>query len=207
MSIFNNIFGTEKNEIEVKVKNTFAEVPTLSTERLTLCKITEEHAQDMYEYSCDPDVTRYLTWSCHSNPSQTLRYIKLLQKKYADGPFNDWGIVLKEHGKFIGTCGYTSFDFDAAQAEMGYVIAKPYWGKGYAAEALKCAMQYAVENFGIKGFHAKHMEGNDASGKVMQKCGMKFEGMYKHSMFIKGEFKNIVVYRCTSEEFLDKIKG
>ena len=204
MSIL-NIFGAIKNETEKKIKSTFADPPVLETERLILTKITEEHAEDMYEYSCDPDVTRYLTWSCHASVGQTQRYIKLLQKKYADGTFNDWGVVLKETGKFIGTCGYTSFDFEEAQAEMGYVLAKPYWGKGYAAEAVKCAMKYAIDNFGIKGFHAKHMEGNDASGRVMQKCGMKFEGMFRHSMFIKGEFKNIVVYRCTSEEFLEKI--
>ena len=200
-----NIFGGSKNETERKVKETFANPPTLTTDRLILCKITEVHAHDMYEYSSDPDVTRYLTWSCHVSENQTARYIKVLQKKYADGSFNDWGVVLKDTGKFIGTCGYTSFDFDTSDAELGYVLAQPYWGKGYAAEAVKCVMKYAVENFGIEQFHAKHMEGNDASGRVMQKCGMKFEAMYKHSMFIKGEFKNIVVYRCTSEEFLKKI--
>ena len=45
------------------------------------------------------------------------------------------------------------------------------------------------------------MEGNDASGRVMQKCGMVFEGLYRHSMYIKGEFKNIVVYKVTREAF------
>ena len=203
MSIL-GIFNGSKKELESKVKSTFAAPPVLETERLILTKISEEHAADMYEYSSDPDVTRYLTWSCHSSEKETARYIKILQKKYADGTFNDWGVIFKETGKFIGTCGYTSFDFDETTAEMGYVLAKPYWGKGLAAEAVKCAMKYAADNFGIKGFHAKHMEGNDASGRVMQKCGMKFEAMYKHSMFIKGEFKNIVVYRCTSEEFLEK---
>ncbi len=201
MSIF-NIFGGSKKDMENKVKSTFSNPPVLETERLILCKISEEHAHDMYEYSSDPDVTRYLTWSCHSSEKETERYIKLLQKKYADGTFNDWGVIHKETGKFIGTCGYTSFDFDAASAEMGYVLAKPFWGQGLAAEAVKCAMIYAIDNFGVKSFHAKHMEGNDASGRVMQKCGMKFEGLYKRSMFIKGEFKNIVVYRCSSEDFL-----
>ena len=191
-----NLFGNKKNAIEAAVKETFANPPTLSTERLLLCRITEENA--------DPDVTRYLTWSCHSSLKETERYTKFLQKKYADGSFNDWGVILKETGKLIGTCGYTSFDYTEKTAELGYVLAKPYWGKGYAPEAVKCVMKYAIDIFGITGFSAKHMEGNDASGKVMQKCGMKFEGLYKHSMYIKGEFKNIIVYRCTAEEFLEK---
>ena len=204
MSIL-NILNGGRSEQENKVKSTFANPPELSTERLILCKITEEHTKDMFEYSSDPDVTRYLTWSCHSSEKETARYIRLLQKKYADGSFNDWGVVYKDTGKFIGTCGYTSFDFDEKTAEMGYVLAKQFWGMGLAAEAVKCAMKYAIDNFGITGFFAKHMEGNDASGRVMQKCGMNLEGMCKHSMFIKGEFKNIVVYRCTDEEFLEKI--
>ncbi len=200
MSIF-GLFGSEKRAnteaLSARIAATFADPPVLYTERLKLCRITEEHAADMYEYSGDPEVTKYLTWSPHASVKETERYIKLLQKKYADGSFNDWGVVLKDTGKFIGTCGYTSFDYAENTAELGYVLGKPYWGQGYAAEAVKAVMKYGYENFGLSGYTAKHMEGNDASGRVMQKCGMNFEGLYCHSMYIKGEFKNIVVYKTS----------
>ena len=65
-------------------------------------------------------------------------------------------------------------------------------------------MNYAFKNFSASGAFAKFMEGNDASGKVMQKCGMTFEGMYKKSMYIKGEIKNIIVYRISKEDFYKK---
>ena len=200
MSIL-NLFKNDKVNLYENVAKVFANPPVLNTERLILCKISEEHAADMFEYSKDPDVTRYLTWSCHSSIKETERYLKMLQKKYADGSFNDWGLVLKENGKFIGTCGYTSFNDKEKIGEVGYVLNKDYWGKGLAAEAVKVVMKFGFENFGLEKFCAKHMEGNDASGRVMQKCGMKFEGMYRHSMFIKGEFKNIIVYNVTKEEF------
>lgn len=183
------------------VAQTFAAPPSLTTERLTLCRITEEFAADMYEYSGDPDVTKYLTWSPHSGQKETERYIRILQKKYADGSFNDWGLVLKDSGKFIGTCGYTSFNYEENTAEVGYVLAKPYWGQALAPEAVKAVMRFGFEQFGLDGYTAKYMEGNDASGRVMQKCGMSLEGVYRHSMYIKGEFKNIVVYRVTREDF------
>lgn len=205
MSIL-NIFGRDKKNPAEAAAKTFADPPELSAQRLILRRITEENASDMFEYSSDPEVTKYLTWSPHSSEKETERYIRLLQKKYADGSFNDWGIILKDTGKFIGTCGYTSFDAAENTAEIGYVISKQYWGMGLAAEAARCAMEYGFENFGLDGFFAKHMEGNDASGRVMQKCAMKFEGLYRHSMFIKGEFKNIVVYRCTKDEFYEKFK-
>ena len=202
-----NFFGGEKAKLNQLVQKVFAEPPTLNTDRLLLCKIVPEYAADMYEYSCDPEVTKYLTWSPHSSLKETERYINLLQKKYADGSFNDWGLIHKETGKFIGTCGYTSFDTSKNAGEVGYVLAKSFWGQGLAAEAVKAVIDFGFKNFGLVSFFAKHMEGNDASGKVMQKCGMKFEGMYRHSMFIKGEFKNIVVYNVTKEEFYKKFEN
>ena len=198
-------FGGQKNELDTLVAKTFACPPALSTERLLLCKISPDHASDMYEYSCDPEVTKYLTWSAHSSVKETERYINLLQKKYAEGVFNDWGLIYKENGKFIGTGGYTSFDKQKNLGEVGYVLAKDFWGMGLAAEAIKTVMDFGFKNFGLDGYFAKHMEGNDASGRVMQKCGMTFEGMYKRSMFIKGEFKNIVVYNISKDAFYNKL--
>lgn len=203
---FWNIFGTDKSDKNAptllqKAAKVFAAPPTLETERLRLCQMTPEHAADMYEYSSDAEVTKYLTWSPHSSLKETERYLRILQRKYADGTFHDWGLVLKESGKFIGTCGYTSFDEKDNTAEVGYVLSKPYWGKGLAAEAVRTVMRFGFEVFGLDGFTAKYMEGNDASGRVMQKCGMTLEGVYRHSMYIKGEFKNIVVYRVDKNGF------
>jgi len=202
---FLDIFKKE-NSLDIKIKEVFANPPTLHTDRLELVKISPEHAEDMYEYSSDPDVTKYLTWSCHTCVKETERYIKLLQKKYTAGVFNDWGLIHKESGKFIGTCGFTSFDYEKNTAEIGYVISKDYWGKGLAQEAAKCVMEFGFDTFGLSGYCAKCMEGNDASMRVMQKLGMSFENIYKNGMFIKGSYKTIIVYNVTKEKYYS-LKG
>ena len=189
------------NSLDVKIKEIFANPPTLETKRLRLVKISPKHAEDMYTYSCDPDVTKYLTWSCHSSVKETERYINLLQKKYAAGVFNDWGLIHKDSGRFIGTCGFTSFDYETGTAEIGYVLSKDFWGTGLAAEATRCVMEFGFENFNLDGFFAKCMEGNDASVRVMQKVGMSFDNIYRNGMFIKGSYKTIIVYRVTKEKF------
>lgn len=199
MSLLDRLFP--KDTLQARVAAVFADPPTLRTDRLTLTRIIPAFAADMYEYAHDPDVTRYLTWSPHRSPVETARYIDILQKKYADGTFNDWGLVETASGKFIGTCGYTSFDQAENAGEVGFVLNKAYWGRGLAAEAVKTVMRFGFDTFGLSYFTAKHMEGNDASGRVMQKCGMVFEGLYRHSMYIKGEFKNIVAYKVTREAF------
>lgn len=200
MPILDHLFKKE-NALDIKIKEVFANMPVLHTERLDLVKISPEHAADMYEYSCDPDVTKYLTWSCHSSVKETERYVKLLQKKYLQGVFNDFGIIHRESGKFIGTSGFTSFDYDKNTAEIGYVIAKPYWGQGFAVEASRRVMEFGFEEFGLEGYFAKCMEGNDASMRVMQKLGMSFEGIYRNGMFIKGSYKTIIVYNVTRENY------
>ncbi len=196
----------KEGTLEYNVKKTFENPPTLQSKRLLFVKIEPQYAQDMFEYSCDDDVTRYLTWSSHSSLKETERYIKLLQKKYASGVFNDWGLVYKENGKFIGTCGFTSFDYEANTAEIGYVLSKSYWGMGLASEAALTVMKFGIESFGLLGFCAKCMQGNDASLRVMQKCGMTLEGIYRNSMFIKGEYKTITVCRADSERIKEILR-
>ncbi len=196
----------KEGTLEYKVKKTFENPPTLESERLLFVKISPQHAEDMFEYSSDDDVTRYLTWSSHVSLKETERYIKLLQKKYASGVFNDWGLIYKENGKFIGTCGFTSFDYEANTAEIGYVLSKQYHGKGLAAEAALRVMQFGIQEFALSGFCAKCMQGNDASFRVMQKCGMTLEGIYRNSMFIKGEYKTITVCRADADKVLEVIR-
>jgi len=191
-----SFLGLSGSALQAKIKEVFSDAPTLETQRLYLVKIGEEHAEDMYKYASDSEVTKYLTWSPHSSLKQTQRHIKLLQKKYKTGFYNDWGIVEKSTGRMIGTCGFTSFDEQKNIAEIGYVLSKDYWGKGLAAEAAKRVMQFGKDVFGLSGFYAKCIQGNDASISVMKKCGMtELEGIFKNSMFIKGEYKTIVIYR------------
>ena len=195
-----SFFGIQESKLETKIKEVFSNPPTLETKRLFLVKIGQEHAHDMFRYSSDPDVTKYLTWSCHSSLNQTQRHIKFLEKKYKSGVFNDWGIVEKLSGRMIGTCGFTAFDEKENMAEIGYVLAKDMWGKGYAKESADRVMQFAREVFGLDSFCAKCIEGNNASISVMKKCGLtELVGVYKNSMYIKGEYKTIVVYRTPAK--------
>ena len=192
MSVF-GLFGS-RAKLEAKIAAVFADPPSLETDRLILTKIVPAFAADMYRYASDPEVTKYLTWQPHSSERETARYIDLLQKKYADGSFNDFGVTLKDTGRMIGTCGFTSFDFPHNTAELGYVLARDTWGNGYAPEAVRAVMRFGYETFGLDGYTAKCMEGNEASEKVMQKCGMTLEGFYRHSLYVKGSFRNIIVY-------------
>ena len=95
-----------------KISRIFKRIPKLSTERILLRKIEKKYAKDVYEYARHPEVTRFLLWDAHKDPTYSRDYVNYLQGLYREGSFYDWGIVLRDGGHLIGTCGFTRFDFE-----------------------------------------------------------------------------------------------
>ena len=184
-----------------QLKTVFSNLPRFETKRLILRRIELRDYEDMYEYSADLDVTKYLTWTPHSNTTETRDYIVDIQKKYDAGKFYDWGLVYKADGRFVGTCGFTSINLTQNTCEIGYVLSKRYWGMGLIPEALECVMDFAFSYFGFDKIQARFLEGNIQSQKVMQKMGMVREKIEQNAMYVRGEFKNVHTYSITKYAF------
>lgn len=183
------------------ITHIFRSPPTLDTDRLIIRKILPRDAEDMYEYTSREDVTEYLTWYPHPNLKYTRQYIRDIGRCYLNGSFFDWGIIWKENNKFIGTCGFTSIDTANNSAEAGYVINPDYKSRGIATEALHRVLEFAFYDLEFERVEAKHIVGNDASAAVMKKCGMSFEGIKRHGMIIKNEYRDIAIYSILKKEF------
>lgn len=179
----------------------FSNIPTLSTERIIMRKITIDDVDDMYEYSKDSNVTKYLTWSPHADMVYTLEYVNYLQSRYRSGDFYDWGVTLKESGKMIGTCGFTRFDYANNSAEIGYVLNPRFHGLGIATEVTARVIEFGFETLGLNRIECKFMIENAASRRVMEKNGMTFEGVRREGMLIKGEYRNIGVCSILKSEY------
>lgn len=182
----------------------FTKMPLIETERLILRKMRADDAADMFEYAARKDVTEYLTWYPHPDKAYTRDYLEYLGTKYRTGDFFDWAITLKkENGKMIGTCGFTSFDFANDGAEVGYVLNPEYRGQGLVPEALLAVLEFGFNNLLLHRAEAKYIVGNDASRRVMEKVGMKFEGIKREGMLIKGNFRDIGVCSILKDEFYE----
>lgn len=186
------------------IHSIFSNMPTLETERFTLRKISLDDTDDMFEYSKNPDVTKYLSWSPHKEKQYTFEYLTYLQDRYKTGDFYDWAIICKDTGKMIGTCGFTCFDFPNDSAEIGYVINPEYQGKGIATEVSYRVIRFGFENLALERIECKFMTENQASLRVMEKNGMTFEGVRRRGMLVKGEYRNIGVCSILKEEFFKK---
>lgn len=183
------------------VYDVFTKIPTLFTDRLILRKIGVSDLADVYDYSRRPEVSRYLLWSPHSDPQITKSHLKYIQTRYAKHDFFDWAVVVADSGKMIGTCGFSRLDEENNSAEIGYVLNSDYWGMGYAAEAVRRIMTFAFDTLGFHRIYARILEGNAASERVAQKCGMIRESTHRRALIVKGEYKTFSEYAILKEEF------
>ncbi len=169
----------------------FNNIPTIETERLLLRKITPDDAEDMYEYARSAQVTQYLLWDPHPDLNFTRRYLLHVQEQYRLGNYYDWAIELRADHRMIGTCGFAAIDTDNNCAEVGYVINPQYRGRGIAPEALEQVLTFGFDNLHLHRIHARYLVGNDASRKVMDKCGLQFEGIAAGAILLRGNYRDV----------------
>jgi [ribosomal protein S5]-alanine N-acetyltransferase len=149
------------------------------TQRLILRGPIIQDAQDIFNtYTQDPDVTKYLVWKPHTKYEQSLEWIQYCIKTQNDSS----GIKLMIHHKIDKiTIGMIEFRIDNFQTDFGYVLSKKYWNKGIMTEAMKPVMDYVFNMPNIYRIWATHDIENDASGKVIQKLGLEYEGTLRRA--------------------------
>jgi len=184
-----------------ELKSIFRDPPILHTDRLILRRMEMKDSGDMFEYACDPFVTRYLTWEPHPDEVYTRRYLSYIGGRYKAGEFYDWALILKDENKMIGTCGFTRIDYKKKIGEIGYVINKRYWGQGLATEAAIQVIQFAFTVLQLKHLEARYMERNIASRRVMEKAGMHYDGLLNKPLSIKGQNIPVGVCSMTDSDF------
>lgn len=184
-------------------RRAFINIPRLETPRLILRQLTVDDAADMFDYASREEVTRYLLWDPHPSLAYTRRYLRDLQEKYRSGEYYDWGLELQETGKLIGTCGFARLDVDNRRGEIGYVIHPDYWFLGLAPEAASCVMAFGFLKLRLHRIEARYMVGNEASRRVMEKCGMSFEGIQRGALYVKNAFCDVGICATVREDYFN----
>ena len=154
----------------------------LTTERLILRKFEMSDAEAMFKnWANDEEVTRFLTWPPHADVSVTEGVLKEWVGHYGKPDYYQWAIVLKEDGNEpIGSIGVVLQNEKAEMAHIGYCIARRLWRRGITSEALQAVMDYLFDEVRYGCIQARHDPRNLGSGKVMEKCGMRYEGTLRH---------------------------
>lgn len=174
----------------------------IETKRLLLRKFTYSDLDGMYHNWCsDESVTPYVTWNVHKNIEETRKLLDSWIKDYDNGSLK-WVVELKEIHEIIGSIDVVKDDKKNKLAEIGYAYGSKYWNKCYATEALKAVIDYLLIDYEI--LVARHIKENIASGKVMQKANMKYDGFLRSRIINSktGNREDLCVYSIIRGENL-----
>jgi ribosomal-protein-alanine N-acetyltransferase len=187
--------------MNANIDELLAELPTLETERLVLRKITPADQTDIFAYASDPEVSKYMPWDPHQSQADTFEYLASVFKRYENHTPGPWGIVHKRDGKLIGTCAYHDWQRTDRRAEIGYVLSRSYWGQGYMVEATRAMIAFGFRELGLNRIQAMCDLPNTGSARVMEKVGMRFEGVLREYFFEKGRYIDMKLYSILRNEW------
>jgi [ribosomal protein S5]-alanine N-acetyltransferase len=177
-------------------------IPTLTTKRLILRPHTLQDAPDIQRLIGERDVAKTLAVVPHPYPDGAAEeWISKRAEMAAKGELQ-FAITDRQTGALMGSIGFVDFNCESDCAEIGYWIAKPCWGKGYGTEAAQAVVKYGFEEMGLNRIYAKHFKQNPASGRIMQKIGMQYEGCQRQSFKKWGEYIDFELYAILKSEYL-----
>ena len=170
----------------------------LTTERLTLRRFTEYDIKPVYRnWASKERVTEYLRWKAHADVLETEEVVKSWISQYEKPDFYNWAIVPKKVGEPIGVISVTNMDENLNKVRIGYCIGDEWWNQDYTSEALRRVIRFFFEEVKVNRLEALHDPENPASGAVLKKSGMQFEGLLKQAEWNNRGIIDACIYGLT----------
>jgi RimJ/RimL family protein N-acetyltransferase len=166
----------------------------LQTARLFLRPIAVSDATDLFEARGDAEVMRYWDWPAQRSAEEVRAIFEQHIPELADRTTMWWVASLSADGPAIGECDLSEIDLHHGRAELGFLFARQYWGKGYAHEAMERLIDYGFNDLGLTRLWARFHEGNAASKRLLEKLGFTYEGTLKQHILRDGARRDCLIY-------------
>ena len=149
-------------------------IPIVNTPRLTLIEMT---ANDLDSWAhlifADSEVMQYMPGSVTHPHARATHRLGEISTDWREHGYGVWKVIERSSGAFAGYCGLGYLP-ETNETEIDYGFARPHWGKGYATEAVRASLKFAVDYTKIQRVIGLVMPGNKASANVLVKCGFAF---------------------------------
>jgi ribosomal-protein-alanine N-acetyltransferase len=179
----------------------FIEQSTITTERLLLRPYTLDDAPELQRLIGEWDVAKTLMSVPYPYPDGAAEEFIVQHPVDSEKGDFQFAVTHREEGCLIGGIGFNDVDSEAERAEIGYWIARTYWGNGYGTEAARAVVKFGFEVMQLNRIHAAHFSNNPASGRIMQKIGMKHEGCRRRHVRKWGELLDWECYGILRSEY------
>jgi ribosomal-protein-alanine N-acetyltransferase len=175
--------------------------PTLDTERLVLRPFTAADAPAVHGIVSDREIAATTLSIPHPYPPElAAEWVASHPRRWAEGAVAVFAATLREGGELVAAVGL-HLDEPHRRGELGYWVARPHWGRGYATEASRALMAFGFGRLELHRVVAQHFSHNPPSGAVMRKLGMRHEGCLRHHIRKWGEFVDVEFYGILADEF------
>lgn len=174
----------------------------IETERLILRPFESNDIEVAFRnWTSDDKVTEFLRWPTHSDISITERVLNDWIVSYKDNNFYQWAIVPKDLKEPIGTISVVGMDERVGSVHIGYCIGSKWWNCGYTSEAFAGIIPFFFDELKVKRIESQHDPNNPNSGKVMKKCGLKYEGTLRKADWSNKGIVDACMYSLLAEEY------
>lgn len=177
---------------------------TIETPRLILRRFTPDDAESMFRnLFSGSEAMRYLPWTVHLSISETEKLLGRFIGGYVKSDCYTWAIVPEDFGEPIGFIAASAYRaINAVKIDFG--IGRQWWHKGLTSEALSAIIEFFFEEVGANRIYSTHDPRNPNSGRVMEKCGMKYEGILRQTRYRKGEYSDRATYSILADEYFSR---
>jgi RimJ/RimL family protein N-acetyltransferase len=169
------------------------QVPVLSTNRLDLIEITDDHIQDIFQIYSNDNVTKYDDCYSFTSLDHAADAVNLFKQVFKNKTGIRWAITFKNEKKLIGNIGFNQFQ-SFHTGKIGFALNEQFWGMGICTEAIREVVRYGFDTLKIHRIEAETHPENTGSGLVLTKNGFKREGTLRDFVFWKGVHQTIVMY-------------
>jgi RimJ/RimL family protein N-acetyltransferase len=176
-------------------------LPTITTDRLVLRPFTADDAPRVQQLAGDRAVASTTLLIPHPYPDGAAEeWIATHVPAFEMGQSLNLAVTSREDGSLIGAIGL-NINKDHSRAEIGYWIGRPYWSRGYATEAVAAVVAFAFDTLSLNRIFAHHFTRNPASGRVLEKVGMTFEGISREHFRKWETFEDIRHYGMLRSDY------
>jgi ribosomal-protein-alanine N-acetyltransferase len=175
--------------------NKGAKLMILETNRLALREFVESDWKTVLDYQNDPRYLRFYPWQRRTE-AEVRAFIQIFieWQNYIKRYKFQWALTLKDSGQLIGNIGIRKENFSDHKADIGYEINPEFWGQGYASEAALAVRNFGFRKLGLHRIWAHCLEENRASRRVLEKIGLRLEGILREDEFFKERYWNTCLY-------------
>lgn len=169
--------------------------PPLYTERLLLRGYEPSDAADIHHYCADVETTRYMAFDRHRSIEDAYVFLNgWVASCYRTGQL-DYALCLCDRPeRVIGGLGLRADSAQPGSLELGYILAREYWGRGFMPEAARRLMAHAFETTAVARIEAPIFAENARSRRAAEKMGMRLDGVLRASRALRGRRWDVAVY-------------